>query len=514
MSLRRATAPLFASLLAAAAILSGCGGGGGSNVDVGPAVAVPANAALYMDATVRPTGTAEAGAKAAATKIFNTSDPGGKIVSLIEQQSKSSGHPISYQQDVAPWLGHEAAVFFTSFGADTNGSFVIETTNPQAALATAQKASGATATNPAPQSYNGSSYQRSPADPTTVFGTVGNFLVEGSEAGFRAAVDANKGLSLGDSGDFKDAVGNLPDDRLGTFYTVPKTLIAALPAGQFGTSQQALLQKTAGDQLDKPVSGALTASADNIDLEFVGGSNGVETPESSLIGSVPSQSWLALGIADLGKGLQNTINQLKDSGVPGIEQGLAQIQAATGASIDQLAAALGDAVLYVQGTKQKKLSGALVIHTNDPSLTGRLLGQLQSLVQLGVQGVKPLTLSGGGTGFQINDPSVAPAPIEIAQQGDKLVVGYGAGSVAQSVAPTQDLTSSATFSAAKGQVSSLGTDFFLSFPAVFQLAENGGAKKDPGYRQVKPYLDALNYLVSGSGTKGDQTELKAVVGLK
>jgi hypothetical protein len=515
LSLRRATAPLFASLLAAAAILSGCGGGGGGKVDVGPAVAVPANAALYMDAAVRPTGTAEAGAKAAATKIFKTSDPGGKIVSLIEQQSKSSGHPISYQQDVAPWLGHEAALFFTSFAAsDTNGAFVIETTNPQAALATAQKASGATATNPAPQSYNGSSYQRAPDDPTTVFGTVGNFLVEGSEASFRAAVDANKGLSLGDEGDFKDAIGNLPDDRLGTFYTVPKTLIASLPAGQFGASQQALLQKTAGDQLDKPVSGALTASADNIDLEFVGGSNGVETPESSLIGSVPSQSWLALGIGDLGKGLQNTINQLKDSGVPGIEQGLAQIQAATGASIDQLAAALGDAVLYVQGTKQQKLSGALVIHTNDPSLTGRLLGQLQSLVQLGAQGVKPLTLSGGGTGFQINSPSVAPAPIEIAQQGDKLVVGYGAGSVAQSVAPAQDLNSSATFSAAKGQVSSLGTDFFLSFPAVFQLAENGGAKKDPGFRQAKPYLDALSYLVSGSGTKGDQTELKAVVGLK
>ena len=72
-------------------------------------------------------------------------------------------------------------------------------------------------------------------------------------------------------------------------------------------------------------------------------------------------------------------------------------------------------------------------------LTGRLLSQLQTLVQLGGQGTaKPLQLGGGGTGFQINDPTQAPQPIEIAQQGDKLVIGYGANSAAQSLAPCPD----------------------------------------------------------------------------
>ena len=32
--------------------------------------------------------------------------------------------------------------------------------------------------------------------------------------------------------------------------------------------------------------------------------------------------------------------------------------------------------------------------------------------------------------------------------------------------------------------------------------------------QAKPYLDALSYLVTGSGTKDDQAEFKAVLGLK
>ena len=156
-----------------------------SSVDVGPAAAVPANAALYFDGTVKPTGTAQSDAKAALSKIMKTPDPGAKIISLIEKQSKADGHPINYQQDVAPWLGEKAGLFFTSLGQTAqHGAAVVETNNAGASLAFAQKASGATATNPAPQTYNGATYQTdpssSPGPDQTVFGTVDNkYLVEG-----------------------------------------------------------------------------------------------------------------------------------------------------------------------------------------------------------------------------------------------------------------------------------------------------------------------------------------------
>ena len=498
-------------------MFAGCGGGGSdSSVDVGPATAVPANASLYFDGTVKPAGQAQTDAKAALGKVLDTPDPGGKIVSLIEQGSKSEGHPIDYQRDVAPWLGDQAGFFFTDLTDNAQkGAAVIETTNPDAALAFARKASGATATNPAPQNYNGASYQSDPTDQGNVFGTVGDFLVAGDLDGFKAAVDAEQGDSLGDESDFQDSLDQLPSDRLGTFYTVPKTLIDALGPGQIDQQTQAAIEKSAGESLDKPVSGALTASANSFDVQFIGGENGVNTPESSLVGDVPAQSWLALGLGNLGDSAKRTLEQLKDSGIPNFEQVLAQVEQATGASIDQLTNALGDAVLYVQGTSKKNLNGALVIQTKDPDLTGRLLSQLQTLVQLGSQGgVKALQLGGGGTGFQIFDPTQAPQPIEFAQQGDKFVIGYGAGSAAQSLAPTQKLSGSPTFLAAKGQVSDLGTDFFLDLPKVFRLAESSGAKSDPGFVQAKPYIDALSYLVTGSGAKGDQAELKAVVGLK
>ncbi len=500
-----------------AAILAGCGGGGdSSNADVGPAAAVPVNAPLYLDATVKPTGQAQTDAKAALSKVFKTQDPGGKIVSLIENESKSEGHPINYQQDVAPWLGEKAGFFFTALTDNAEkGAAVVETTNPIAALAFARKASGATETSPAPQTYNSVSYQTDPSQAGQVYGTVGNFLVEGDLEGFKAAVDAENGDSLGDDSDFKDSLDQLPADRLGTFYTVPKTLIDSIGPEQFDQQSQAILEKTSGQSLEDPVAGALTASASSFDLQFIGGDNGVETPESSLVADVPGDSWLAFGLGDLGDSAKNTLEQLKDSGIPDLEQGLAQVQQATGASIDQLTGALGDAVLYVRGTTEPTLNGALVVQTKDPDLTGRLLNQLQSLVRLGSGGgVKPLKLSGGGTGFQLNDPSQTPQPVEFAQQGDKLVIGYGANSAEQSLAPAQKLSDSPTFSTARGQVSDLGTDFFLDLPKVFKLAESTGAKSDPGYLQAKPYLDALTYLVTGSGSQGDQAELKAVVGLK
>jgi Protein of unknown function (DUF3352) len=511
VSRRRLPAILLACLAVPGAILAGCSGGdAGGSVDVGPAAAVPADTPIYLDATVKPTGAAESNAKAALSKILDTPDPGAKIVSLIEDESKGEGNPINYQQDVAPWLGEKAGIFFTSLSEESNGVVVVETTNPAASLAFAQKVSGDTATDPAPQTYNGATYQADKSDPGQVFGTVGNFLVEGDLKGFQAAVDANKGDSLGDDSDFKDSIGDLPDDRLGTLYTVPKTFIDAL-GSQFDAQSQAALEQSAGDNLNEPVAGALTASADTLELEATGGSEGVDTPESSLIADVPAQSWLALGIGDLGDTVKRSIDQLKDQ-IPNFDSVQQQIEQTTGSSLDQLTGALGDSVVYVEGTSQSTLTGALIVQSKDPDLTGRLLHQLQGLLQLG-GAIKPLKLSGGGTGFQMSDPSI-PKPVEIAQQGDKIVIGYGAGSAEAGLTPAQTLSDSPTFTSAHDQISSLGTDLFVELQSIFALAESSGAKSDPDYQQAKPYLDALSYVVTGSGSSGDKAEFKAVLGLK
>jgi hypothetical protein len=509
VSPRRLHALLLACVAVPAAILAGCGGGGGgsSDVDVGPAAAVPANTPIYLDATVKPTGSAQTDAKAALGKILKTSDPGAKVISLIDKQKTPTGQPVNYQTDIAPWLGQKAAVFFTTLGENSQGASVVETTNPSAALAFAQKADG---TSGQPKTVDGVSVQTA-QDGTTAYATEGNFLLVGDEAGVEAAIKADKGDSLGDDSDFKDSISDLPSDRLGTLYTVPKTFIDAL-GSQLGAQGQAAIEQSSGQNLDEPVAGALTAAADKVELEAKGGSTGFDTPESSLIGDVPGQSWAALGIADLGDTVKKELDQLKEQ-IPNFDAAVQQIQSTTGSSLEQLTGSLGDAVIYVQGTTQQTLTGALVVQSKDTGLTGRLLGQFQGLLQLGT-GVKPLHLSGGGTGFQIDDPSVAPRPVEIAQQGDKIVIGYGAGSAEASLTPAQTLSDSPTYSAAHDQISSLGTDLFVDLKSVFALAEASGSKSDPNYVQAKPYLDALSYVVTGSGSSGDQAEFKAILGLK
>jgi hypothetical protein len=511
----RRTSALLASAALAVPVLAGCGGGG-SNVDVGPAAAVPADAPIYVDATVRPTGSAESGAKAALGKILNTNDPGAKLISQLESSAAQDGKPFNYQQDVAPWLGKQAGLFFKTFGTNPDGAAVVETTNPNSALNFARQQEGVTGTSGI-STYNGVSFQTSQTDPSTVFGVVDNFLVLGSEAGFKAAVDASKGDSLGDSGDFKDSIDNLPSNNLGIAYTTPKTLLDALP--NLPAQQKSTIESSAGDAIDQPVVGNLTATADAINLDLSSGANGSATPQSPLLENLPQQAWLAVGLSDLGGAIKKGFEQAQSQGIPGVDlsQVRSQIQSATGASLDELTAALGDAALFVQGNSQQTLSGALVVQTKNTELTGRLLNQLQSLLEAGASGgrqVKPLNLS-GGTGFQLVSPADFPQPLEFAEQGDKLAIGYGANSATEALqGGGQTLSSNSSFSAAKGQLSSLGVDFFLSLPTVFQLAENSGANKDPGFQQAKQYIDALDYVAEGSGKDGDQAKLKFVVGLK
>src|SRR5262245_54735172 len=172
MSPRRLAMPLAACAALAAALIAGCGGDSSSDVDPGPAAAAPQNAPIYVDATVKPTGAAQTDVDAALGKVLDTDDPGAKIVSLIDQEGKSqaAGQQFTYAQDIAPWLGEKVGFFFTTLSDNEEGAAIIETSNTDSALAFARKVSGATETNPAPETYNGVSYQTDPEATGQVFG--------------------------------------------------------------------------------------------------------------------------------------------------------------------------------------------------------------------------------------------------------------------------------------------------------------------------------------------------------
>ena len=83
----RAVLLALISVLCVAA--SGCGGSPASGGD-DPAGAVPANAAFYAEATVRPEGDLRDDALAAAGKILRTDDPQAEIDELVAKAFATS----------------------------------------------------------------------------------------------------------------------------------------------------------------------------------------------------------------------------------------------------------------------------------------------------------------------------------------------------------------------------------------------------------------------------------------
>ena len=109
-------APLAASALLAllGGVLAGCGSSSTTGTSADPASAVPASAALYAGATVRPTGALETNALAAGKALTHQTDPYLRLLAILQTPGSAT---LNFQRDVAPWLGTHAGVFLTSLSS-------------------------------------------------------------------------------------------------------------------------------------------------------------------------------------------------------------------------------------------------------------------------------------------------------------------------------------------------------------------------------------------------------------
>jgi len=511
--------------------LAGCGSEDEEeSVDAGPAAVVPANAPFYFDASVRPEGGARDGAEAAASKILGSEDPGGTLVSLIEDAAADEDVDLNWEEDVEPWLGEKVGFFPTSLAGESEVALIAETTDPEAALEFVRTQDEV---RPTEREYEGTSFQLdSEGD---AFGIVDDLLVSATPKGFKRVVDAAQGESLGDSEEFKDSVGDLSGDRLATLYAVPRDFLEAIPEEELEPEGRNIFLKAIGESADAPVLGELTASAEDIELELSAIGGTVETEQSNLLNQLPGEAWLALGLGDIGGAIQNGLDRVESTEVKGLsgEQLRSQLDELTGLDLDQVAQALGGGALFVQGDSTLDLRGALIIQSNDEEVSAELLDSLESLIsaQAGTSGVSVTSLSSETssssesttdgseqtqTGFQVESDDL-PQPIQVVQEGERIIAGYGGGIVGEiinSSGKTSGLTGTPGFTAAEEAVGSLGLDAYLSFRPVFELAENLGAEDDPDFESAKRYLNSLEFLAIGSGNEGERALLRMVVGLK
>ena len=205
----------LALVSASCAALAACGSSSSTGTTADPASVVPAAAALYAGATVRPSGAQKTAALAAGKALTHEANPYLRLLGTL--QTPGSGQ-LSFSRDLAPWLGPHAGIFLTSlgsssalpslleqgllgrsnsagfaFGADgAQGAIVLDTSDSAKARsfldAQAAKA-GAHAT-----SYRGVAYEVS-AD-GVAFGVVDRFAVIGSESGLRSVIETSHGGCL------------------------------------------------------------------------------------------------------------------------------------------------------------------------------------------------------------------------------------------------------------------------------------------------------------------------------
>jgi Protein of unknown function (DUF3352) len=534
-----------AGVVAVVLLLAGCGGGdsGDEEVEVGPAAVVPTNAPLYFDLSVRPEGGAREGAEAAAGKILGSDDPGATLISLFEEEVSAGGSGFDWEEDVEPWLGEKVGFFPTSLAGESEVALIAETTDAEKALEFIRSDEGASGPE---REYNGSSYQVDPTDGDAL-GVVDEFLVSAKPKGFKRVVDAAQESSLGDSDQFKDAIGGLSDDRLATLYAVPREFFGAIPTEEIDQAGRNLLLEAMGASADAPVLGELTASAEDLELELSAAAGTVDTEQSSLLNQLPAEAWLALGLGDIGNAIQNGLEGVESADVKGLsgQQLRAQLDEETGLDLEQVAQALGGGAVFLQGTSTLDLRGALIIQSNDEAVSAELLDALESLItaQAGTSGVRVTSLTaetgttggtssettteGGETTTEASEPSVStgfqvesedlPQPIQVIQQDNRIIAGYGGGIVGEIVNSSgklSGLTGSPGFTAAEEAIGSLGLDAYLSFQPVVELAENLGLEDDPDFQTAKRYLNSLEFLAVGSGNEGERALLRMIIGLK
>ncbi len=167
----------------------------------------------------------------------------------------------------------------------------------------------------------------------------------------------------------------------------------------------------------------------------------------------------------------------------------------------------------MRGTDVLDVGGGAVIEDLDPDATAAALGVLRRLAQREAgPGEKITQPTVEGEGYAFTSPSL-PQPVNVIQRDGKLVIAYGDEATEEAFAPSETLGDSDTFTAAAETLGDYAVSLFLDAGPALDLAESSGATADPGYAQAQPYLEHLDYLITGATVDDDRSRVRAVLGI-
>jgi Protein of unknown function (DUF3352) len=511
----RSSRPVLSLLAAAAAALAiaACGddSGGGGGGDL--ASLAPAETPVYVQGVVRPDGDLRSNVEAMVDDVAGI-DAGQQIVNQID--AGLAEQQLTWEDDISPWLGENGAIFISGFGGSEveSGAALLETTDSGAAEDfVAKLAEGESDVKE--QEYEGVTYR---SDGEFAVGLVDETLVAGDPEAFEAAVNASGGDSLADNGDFSDTIDRAPSESLADVYVNVDDFFAAVQRDLDPQSKR-FFESFAGQTEGGTALGSVAVpSADRLEIDFL--SNAGEQMAlgdvTDFLGTFPADSWAAFATPDVGDQLTKAIDQIDEVGIPpDVPPGaLKQQLSSSGFDVEQLASAIGDVGVFVSGTDQASIGGALVVTTDDQAAAEKTIADLAKLArQSGTAGLKP---TAGGSGFTIRDPEeLGPEPLVVETANGRIAFAYGqdAADAALEGGGGETLGSSEVLGSATDALGDAEPAGFVDFGPILTLAESLGATSDPDYAVAKPYLDKLDFLAFGSGEDGDFVTSKIVLAL-
>jgi len=564
-----------ASLALGAGVLAGCGSSHRIATSADPASAIPASAALYAGATVRPTGAQRTEALAAGSALTHQADPYLRLLAALQ----TPGSPtLDFKRDVAPWLGPHAGVYLASLssagpiaevlqqgllggGSAGSGTFPLATGSAEGAIvldtsdATKARAfleSQARHASAHATSYRGVSYEATAKG--LAFGIVDRFAVIGSEAGMHGVIDTTLGgSSLVHSSGYAKLLAAAPSDALAHIYSNPTTV--ATPGASAGSQaglSGVLGLLSSGHQANISLvasSGSLALDADTLGAGSKNGAGGgllsADPAGAQSLAELPGESWLAIGLGNVGESLAGDVQGLESLGslvagasgpagvaapasstlsIGGLLEGMLAPLKVLGAPTAQAKRAftswMGSAGIFASGGSLLELKAAVVIESKDPARSRAAVNELAS--QLVKAGGSLQRNSIPGTDASVGARLTGlPVILDIADGRDssghtKFVLGFGEASVTAALSPGSTLASAPSRGTAASTLGEGAQPSILAdFPTLLSLLEGVGLTEDPAFSKFVPYLRSLTTLAGGGHDLGGEVQrFRLVLGLQ
>jgi hypothetical protein len=595
----RARAAVLAALVLApiSGLISGCGSSHTSGTNADPASVIPAASPLYASAIVRPSGSLQAAALADGRTLTHQADP---YLHLLQALQTPGSTMLDFKRDVAPWLGPRAGAFLSSLGARGESSL------GQLLLALGQSlVGGSSATSAFPfgprapageggggegaivldtsnlaraRSFVDSQAKRAGAHTAAyrnvgylvtadgvAFGVIDRFVVIGSESGLRGVIDTTLGgPSLTRAPAYATLLAAAPSGALAHLYANPA---AGLPGGSGSGSSSSARPGEEGPGLIGALAGARPANVSLVpatnsialDADSLTGSASVAQGSSGKAGGLlssvsegaqtlaelPGESWLAVGLGDVGTTLRADVRALRslaslggslagpsgsESPAPGglslkglldgILTPLSELGANTAEARRDFQSWMGPAGIFASGSGLLELRAAVLITSKDAARSRAAVGHLGEQLRKAGATVTPASIPGTEASASAKLPGF-PVVLYIAAGPDasgqsRFVIGLGEASVTDALNPPSRLAGSAVLAAASATLGEgIPPSLIVNVPTLLGLLEGIGLSANPPVSKLVPVLRGLtNVTGGGKSLSAAVRRFRVVLGLQ